>query len=284
MSMLALVVAVLLVVSLGLIALALKQLAIYFLPRWRSEIESNTQRSLEELFLFIPVARLWLLWSVIALLLSSLILLWFHWWSAAIAILIWAALPPVVYRYYKQKRFNRIDSQLVDALHATANSLRSGVGFVSALEQVSKEINNPLQHELRLLVRQIRFGQSVVVSINEFAQRVPTKAVEFGCRVMSFGYENGGQQAQLLIGLAENLQAQLHLQQKMQSLTAQARMQGRIMAALPVAIFMLLHAVEPEHTDVLLNTQNGHLLLALSTALLCCGYMICRLILKDGDE
>lgn len=270
--------------SLVVAAVAIKQLAVYLVPRWRSEIETNTQQSLEEVFLFIPVARLWFLWAAVAVAIAGFVLLWLTWWAAIIAILVWAALPPITYKYYKQKRLKSIDRQLVDALYAIANALRSGAGFVSALEQISKDVGNPLQHELRLLVRQIRFGQSVVESLNEFGQRVPTHTTTFACRVMTIGYEHGGQQAHFLTVLAENLQARLHLQQKMHSLTAQARMQGRIMAVLPVAIFLLLHSIEPEHTQVLLTTTHGYLILAVSTALLGCGYMLCRVILKEEHE
>lgn len=253
-----------------------------FAPQISAELEDSTQRSLESLFLFVPVKKLLQGWALVLLLLVLLSFVLPLWLSLALLSL-WLTGPIMSYRLAHKRRLNKIDQQLVDTLQLLASTLTAGVGFVSAIDQIASEVSNPIRHEMRLLVRQVRFGQSVVASLQELAVRVPTKSMSFATQVMILGYTSGAQQAKFLIVLAQNLQAQLHMQERVNSLTAQARMQGKVMAALPVILFLALNAIEPENMQVLLYTDVGQVLLVIAAVMLGCGFMICRLILQAAQ-
>jgi len=253
-----------------------------FGPRIGADIEDSTQRSLESLFLFVPVKKLLQGWALVLLLLALLSLL-LPLWLSLMLLLLWCSAPMLSYRLAHKRRLTRIDQQLVDTLQLLASTLTAGVGFVSAVDQVAQEVSNPIRHEMRLLVRQIRFGQGVAASLQDLAVRVPTPAMAFATQVMILGYTSGAQQANFLIVLAKNLQAQLHMQARVRSLTAQARMQGKVMAALPICLFFALNAIEPENMQVLLHTPTGQALLLVAVVMLGCGFMICRLILQAAQ-
>lgn len=248
----------------------------------KSDLEQSAKRSLDELFLFIPVRKLWVLWSIVAGVISLLSWLLFSPLVMLVSLVIWGVAPVFIYRWLKERRLTRINQQLVDALLALANSLQAGGGFVAAIEQVCTEVRTPLQHELRLLVRQIRFGYGVEESLQSLTERVPTDAMFYASQVMILGYTRGGQQASFLRNLAENLQAQLHMAARLQSMTAQARMQGKIMALLPVFLFFVLQVVQPSNIDLLTGTAKGQLLLAIAGLLLVIGFLISRRILADS--
>lgn len=250
----------------------------------KDNLEGQAQRSLEQLFLFVPVRQLLPIWGTISLLLISV-----SGWLLGIETMVVVALlclmlPRWWYRRAHARRRERIDQQLVDVLLALSASLSAGLGFVAALEQVSQSTAKPISDELRLLVRQMKFGRSVPESLALLAERVPTQAVRFAVQILQLGFTQGGQQAVFLKSLATNLQAQRQMESKLLSLTAQARMQGRIMAMLPVGLFVLLSIVEPANTEILFATDSGKIMVVVGLVLLFLGHRLSRLILLGSEK
>lgn len=250
----------------------------------KDDLEGQAQRSLEQLFLFVPVRQLLPIWGS----LTVLVVLGFGWLVGVEAMLVVALvcvmLPRWWYRRAHHRRRERIDQQLVDVLLALSASLSAGLGFVAALEQVSQATARPISDELRLLVRQIKFGRAVPESLALLSERVPTQAVRFTVQILQLGFSQGGQQAVFLKSLATNLQAQRQMESKLLSLTAQARMQGRIMAMLPVGLFVLLSIVEPANTEILFATDTGKIMLLVGGVLIFLGHRLSRLILLGSEK
>jgi tight adherence protein B len=69
--------------------------------------------------------------------------------------------------------------------------------------------------------------------------------------------ETGGNLPELLDKTAVLLRARIHLQQKVKVYTAQGRMTGMILLALPFIAFVLLNLANPGYTAPLYQTDTG---------------------------
>lgn len=250
----------------------------------KDDLEGQAQRSLEQLFLFLPVRQLLPIWLFASAFLIAILAWFFGIEAMLVSAFLCLMLPRWWYKRAHARRRAQIDQQLVDVLLALAASLSAGLGFLAALEQVSKLSSKPISDELRLLVRQIKFGRSVPESLTLLAERVPTQAVRFAVQILQLGFAQGGQQAIFLKSLATNVQAQRQMESKLLSLTAQARMQGRIMALLPIALFALLSVVEPANTKILFTTETGKIMLLVGAVLIFLGHRLSRLILLGSEK
>ncbi|MHB9095504.1 MAG: type II secretion system F family protein, partial [Eubacteriales bacterium] len=80
---------------------------------------------------------------------------------------------PVIWVSFKNnRRTNRLESQLLDAVTLMANSLRGGHSFMQALELVSRETSPPLSEELGKVVRETKIGISSEEALNNLNTRV----------------------------------------------------------------------------------------------------------------
>lgn len=228
------------------------------LKNYQQTYENKMQQGLTELFLFIPVRQLFMFWGISTLVVMLLLLaLADSWLSYLAGVLIIGAAPWQLYAYLRKQRAASFQQQLPDALLLIANSLRSGASLQSAMHFISQEMPAPIGQEFSLLLRQLRLGQPIDVALAELEQRLPSIDCTRMAAAITLGHSTGGQQAPLLERLAGSMRKKQQLQQRIQSLSAQGRMQGRVMTILPLFLTLVLWAIETVTVEQLVQHPLG---------------------------
>lgn len=161
-----------------------------------------------------------------------------------------------------RKRWRRgVEAELVSALEGLSASLRGGLSLNQALELISTESRGPLGRELRLLIREVKVGHSLEDSLEALADRVESSELDLAVAAIALARQQGGNLAELLGKVTENLRERFRLEGKVLSLTAQTRMQGRIVAAMPLCLGVLLWWMRPDLVDPMVRHPFGQLLL-----------------------
>ena len=88
--------------------------------------------------------------------------------------------------------------------------------------------------------------------------------------------EVGGNLGEILERLADTLRRKATMEGKIESLTAQGKMQGYVMTALPVFLGFLLYFLEPEAMAQLFTTPKGWTVLAVVFIMESLGYVFIR--------
>ena len=88
--------------------------------------------------------------------------------------------------------------------------------------------------------------------------------------------EIGGNLGETLDTLSDTLRRKSTMEGKIDSLTAQGRMQGLVMTALPVFLGFLLYLLEPEAMSLLFTTPAGWGTLAVIIVMETLGYIFIR--------
>lgn len=250
----------------------------------RRQLQLQTESTLWD-FLSVASARQVWLWSLLVLLplviLVALIASLF--WAAALA-LVCCALVPLLRRTLLRRRQQQVTLQLPDALTLLSHAMASGMSLLPALELSLSQCPQPLKGELTLMLQRLRLGESLTSALAALAQRIPTMAMQFFVLTMQIGARHGGQQVAVLQRMAAALQQQNIAHQRLLSLSAQARLQGRVMFLLPIGLFMILRWMHPENTALLTTTKAGWIILSLCAVLLTLGHLLVRRIMQGAAD
>ena len=137
----------------------------------------------------------------------------------------------------------------------------------------------PLAQELALVLREQRMGVKTEEALEHFAERVPVQDVKLFVSAVQISREVGGNLAESLTILAETLRRRLIMESKVKALTSQGRLQGIVMAMLPVAMVAFLAFAYPETMRPMFHTAIGWTVIAICAVMEYLGYRMCRKIM-----
>lgn len=248
-----------------------------YAKRYREYMELQAAQSLSELFLFMParslLSRIALLavgFAVLMGLLSNNVLL-----AVMCGIMGWL-MPWCLLRNLRARRQRAFHQQLPDALLLLSSGLRSGRALTTAIQVLCKEMPAPLAQEFTLLQRQVRLGQTLETALDALFLRLPSVDLERVIIALKLAQESGGQQAALLEQLSVTMRSKQQLQQRIIALTAQGRLQGKVMTALPVLMGAALWLIEKPTMLALSRHPVGWAAGIAIVALLAGGYWVIR--------
>lgn len=220
--------------------------------------------------------------SACAMLIGSLI---GHWW-VPIGFVGWIpglalGLVPFGWVMYRRSvRFTKFNLQLPDAIDLLARSLRAGHSLPSGLVTVGEEIPDPLGPAFQHCADEMSFGLPFREALHNLFRRFPLRDLQFLASAILVQRETGGNLAELLDKTAAVLRSRIHLQQKVRVHTAQGRLTGAILIALPFVAFVLLNLVRPGYTAPLFETEIGHKLVYGTLISITIGALVIRRIIQ----
>lgn len=279
-----LVISLLVAVSVGLVTSLVLILNKQRRLELRKQLQLQTENTLWEFLSSASARQVWGLSLVIILPLFGIIALATSLFWAAFGALLCFAVLPLLRRHLLRRRQHQVTLQLPDTLTLLSHAMASGMSLLPALELTLVQSPQPLKGELSLMLQRLRLGDSLSIALAALAARIPTMAIQFFVLTMQIGSRHGGQQVAVLQRMAAALQAQNIAQQRLLSLSAQARLQGRVMFMLPIALFFALRWLHPENTALLTDTQPGWTILALSAVLLVLGHLLVRRIMHGAAD
>lgn len=246
----------------------------------RHRLEHLTEVEFAELFLFIDPVR-FLQWNLVAALaLPLLTAIWVGPRAAAIVLLVIIVAPTATYRLLKHRRRRALEPQLAEVASAMASSLRSGMAFGQALEQVVKHQPPPISQEFALILREQRLGVPLDRALNGFALRVDLADAQMLVTTLAIARELGGGLAEALERYARMVRRRLALENRIRALTSQGKLQGWIMGALPIGLAMVLWWLNPTEMNQLIEAPAGWAVIGLIIALEWVGFLLIRRIVR----
>lgn len=166
-------------------------------------------------------------------------------------------LPRPLAEWLQQRRAAAIATQLPDALETLANGLRAGQALPQAFVAVATRAPQPTAAFLQPAVERMRLGQAPAVALRS----VPPQLTPPDWHTMLAGLEAvasvGGDLSHLFATAAGVMRRRLQVQQRLHTLTAQARMQMAIIAALPLAFLAMIKTTNPQLFAALTGSVLG---------------------------
>jgi tight adherence protein B len=255
-----------------------------FAPAWRhgaTWIGKGTEAELAQLFMFISSRQL-LRYTAAATVLMASVCFWTHVPLPLVLLVCTLVLiaPRLATSVLLRRRRRRVIAQLPDALQLWAGLLRSGQGMMSAVSQLTSRQPDPLGAELRLVLSEYRLGVPIDRAMHALQRRFGTSDLRMLSTLLRAHLELGGNLAEAMERLAATLRSRLAMEARIQSLTAQGRLQGVVVGLLPILLAFVLSFMEPAAIHALFSTPAGLACIAVILALETTGFVLIRRIVR----
>ncbi len=189
-----------------------------------------------------------------------------------------AFMPATIYRSMRKRRLRTFEEQLPDALLMMAGSMKAGASLNIALENLVQEQPVPLSQEFELFLREQRIGTDFDLSLQHMEKRLPIQDFAMLSSALRINREIGGNLADIMESLGDTLRRKHQMEGKIESLTAQGKLQGVVMTGLPVLLAFLLYILEPASMEKLWTTTIGWIVLSIILFMEILGYIMIQKI------
>jgi len=180
----------------------------------------------------------------------------------------------------RRKRFDDFEGGLPDALDLMVSALRAGHSLVAALRLVAHESPDPIGVEFRVCFEEQNYGLELRTALENMVHRMPLQDLRIVATAILIQKESGGNLAEVLEKGANLIRERFKLRRDVRTRTAQGRLTGWILSALPLVLGMLLYMVNPKLMSVLWTRPVGLKLLYGSVVMTIIGALIIRKIVN----
>ena len=248
--------------------------------QYQERYVAKSMNDLSDMFLFIDARQMLILNIACMCLLGILSYIVFNPILAVLATIFGFFLPMLLVKHYRKRRIKKFNVQLVDALQAMANAFKAGLTFPQAIEHISREAAAPLSQEFGLFVKEIKLGVPMEEGLLNMGRRVGSDDLELVVVATNISRQLGGNMAEMFETISNVIRERFRLEGKIDALTSQGKLQGWIVAAMPLVLGLVLNAMRPDLMQPMLEHVFGYVLVTLVAVMEVLGILIIRRIVN----
>jgi tight adherence protein B len=186
------------------------------------------------------------------------------------------SLPLIIVARIRRKRTQRFSEQLPEALDLIRSGLQAGHGLPGALAVAADTFPDPLSHELRYAIEEMRVGLSLREALCHLADRVPDPNLPILTVGILVAHDSGGNLAEVVGNLAHTIRERFKLHREVKVLTAQGRLSGMILTVLPFLVGATMYFLNPIYFAPMIAAPAGHWMLAYALVSVLLGHLLIR--------
>lgn len=202
------------------------------------------------------------------------------WMFAPLPGLVASAIPIGLLRFKRGRRLKAFNDALPDAIDLMARALRAGRSVASSIEVVAEQGQEPVASEFSQVFKQQNFGLPFRESLIAMSERVDSKDLQFLITAMLVQKETGGNLTEILDRAAHVIRERIRIHGEVQVKTAQGRLTGWILSALPIVMGVLINFVNPGFEKPLFTDPTGRIMLYCGCGMLVVGGIVIRKIVN----
>ena len=172
------------------------------------------------------------------------------------------------------KRLSAFNKQLPDTIVLLSNSLRAGSSFLQSIELVSREGGAPMSEEMGRVVREVNLGLGMEEALQNLVRRIRSEDLDLMVTAIGIQQQVGGNLAEILDTIAFTIRERVRIKGEINTLTAQGKMSGYLVAFLPIAIAGALNVINPAFMEPLFTTLIGQILIGVGLTMMAIGFFV----------
>jgi tight adherence protein B len=197
-----------------------------------------------------------------------------------ILLFIAVSIPFIVLHYKKKQRTMRFTEQFANALDMIARSLRAGHSLASAIQMVGTEMSEPVAGLFKAVYEEQTYGLSLKDAFAHLIERMDTVDLRFFVTAVSIYREIGGNLSEILERLAQTIRERIKIRRQVRVYTAQARLSGYILTALPIFTAVFFYFIAPDYIGELWAAKVGRYFIAAAITAQIIGFFVIRKIIN----
>ena len=172
------------------------------------------------------------------------------------------------------RRLRAYEEQLPDAIDMLASALKSGYSFHAATNFLGQELAEPLGPQFARMYDEQRLGIDARTALMNFEERVGSVDVKMLVTALLIQRETGGNLGEVLQNTSDMLRQRSSIRGQLKTLTAEATYSARILALLPVIVFVSLSYMIPDFITGFTDTTQGQFMLVGAAVSVVLGYLV----------
>ena len=173
------------------------------------------------------------------------------------------------------KRIKKIQEQLPDALALISASVEGGQTFQRSIDMYRRDAPAPLSEELDRVMAEVAVGSDLVIALENMAERSGVEDLKWAVEAVRIQQSTGGRLAPILHTLSDFMRTRQEVRREVQTLSAEGRMSGYVLFAIPVFLVVALEMKDPGYLKPMLHGA-GLIVLIGTAGLMALGFWIVR--------
>ena len=183
-------------------------------------------------------------------------------------------------RWLDERRRRKFNEQLPEALATMSNALRAGFSISQAFDSVVDVGEKPICEEFAILQQQLRIGMTFESALESMNERVGSEDLTLVTTAILISRKTGGNVTEIFDKISGTIRGRMKVERKVRTLTAQGRMQGMIVSAMPVFLGLIMTLIKPQMMIPYLTSFMGLMSVLAMSVLIFVGWMMIRKIIK----
>ncbi|HEY8505522.1 MAG TPA: type II secretion system F family protein [Gemmataceae bacterium] len=171
--------------------------------------------------------------------------------------LLFFSLPFIWLLYKRNTRLKAFAAQLPDAMELVARALRAGHSLASGMHVVAEELPPPISKEFARVYDEQNLGIPLEEALKGMCDRVPNLDLKFFVTSVAIQRQTGGDLAEILDRIGYVIRERFKILGQVKALTAEGRLSGIVLIALPVGLFFLMLHMKPDYIKLLWTDEMG---------------------------
>lgn len=151
-----------------------------------------------------------------------------------------AFMPMLLDRRRRKRRSEEMEGQLIELVEAVAQCVRSGLSLGQALAFAEGDLGDPMASVLHRVLAATRVGTPLEHALSLLAEDVGSDDARMFVLVLGIHLRSGGDVGEALDQLAATIRRRVGVRRELRALTAQGRISGTVLVALPVGFLLFL--------------------------------------------
>ena len=183
-------------------------------------------------------------------------------------------------RWLDNRRRQKFNEQLPEALATMSNALRAGFSITQAFDSVVEQGEKPMSEEFAILQQQLRIGMTFEQALDSMSQRVGSDDLTLVTTSILISRKTGGNVTEIFDKISETIRGRMRIERKVKSMTAQGRMQGIIVSLMPIVLGIAMVCLKPKMMIPFLTSLPGIIAVLVMFGLIALGWILIRKITK----
>ena len=161
-------------------------------------------------------------------------------------------LPYLLLQRIAASRRRKVEKQFPVSLDIFVRALRSGHPVASAIELLTREMEDPIGTEFGIVADEVTYGADMVTALHAMSERWDLEDMRMFVVSLAVQSETGGNLAEILENLAQVIRERASMFMKVRALSSEGRMTGWMLTVLPIFAFVTTFMAAPQfYLDVI---------------------------------
>ncbi len=161
-----------------------------------------------------------------------------------------------------------------------SNALRAGFSINQAFETVVQSGEKPIAQEFGVMLQQMRVGMNFYDALQSLDKRVGSDDLTLVVTAIDIARRTGGNLTEIFDKIGMTIRERMRIERRVMTLTAQGRLQGIIVALMPLILGGAMTALKPDMMLPFLKSVQGMAAIGVMFLLVSVGWVVITKIIK----